>query len=72
MATTLESNINNKLFQIKFTSETSLQKIKKGTSHYISIADWPHESHSFFYTQAGTATTMFDMPYTIKHVRVEC
>ena len=48
--------------------ETSLQKIKKGTSHYISIADWPHKSHSFFYTQAGTATTMFDMSDTLHHL----
>ena len=47
--------------------ETSLQKIKKGTSHYISIADWPHKSHSVFYNQAGTATTMFDMPDTLYH-----
>ena len=47
--------------------ETNHRKIKKGTSHYVSIADWPHKSHAFFYTQAGTATTMFDMPDILHH-----
>ena len=47
--------------------ENSLQKIKKGTSHDISIADWPHKSHSFFYTQAETTTAVFDMPDTLHH-----
>ena len=57
------NKINNKLFQIKPTlerMETSLQKIKEGTSYYISIVDWPQKFHSFFYTQARTATTMFE------------
>ena len=46
--------------------ETSFQKMEKGTSH-ISIADWVHKFHSFFYTPVGTATTMFDMPDTLHH-----
>ena len=57
------NNINNKLSQIKATSE-SQERIK---CHYISIADWLHKSHSFFYTQAGTATTMFGRPDTLRH-----
>ena len=45
--------------------ETSFQKIKKGTSHYISIAYWPHKTHSLFYTQTGTTTAVFDMSYAL-------
>ena len=63
------NNINNKLFQINPTLgewRPAFRKSKKGTSHYISIVDWPHKSHSYK-TQAGTATTMFDMPDTLHH-----
>ena len=70
MATTLEKQhyqqtLPNKAYFGRM--ETSFQKIKKGTSYYISIADWPHKSHSLFYTQEGTASTMFDMPDTLHH-----
>ena len=52
---TLQKTLPNKAHFRRI--ETSLQKIKEGTNHYISIVDWPHKSLSFFYTQAGTAIT---------------
>ena len=35
--------------------------------------DWPHKSHSFFYTQAGQPPQYLtcQTPYTIKHVLEE-
>ena len=54
--------------------ETSLQKIKKGTSHYILIVDG-HTSltHSFILKQGQPPQCLTcQTPFTIKHVLVEC
>ena len=64
------NNINNKLFQLKPTLgewRPAFRKSRKDQVIIFFIADWPHKSHSFFYTQAGTAMTMFDMPDTLHH-----
>ena len=52
--------------------ETSFQKIKKRTYHYIPIAHWSYKAYSVFYTETGTRTTVFDMSNTLHRVPIEC
>ena len=63
-------SINNKLFQTKPTfgrMETTISKIKNGTSHYIQTAYRSYKTHPLFHPKAGTTTTMFDMPDALHH-----
>ena len=67
------NNINNKLFQIKPTFGGWRPVFRKSKSHYISIADWPHKSHSFILKQEQPPQCLTcQTPYTIKHGLVEC
>ena len=47
--------------------ETSISKIKNGTSHYIQTAYRSYKTNPLFHPQAGITTTVFDMPDVLHH-----
>ena len=52
--------------------ETSFEKIKKRTSHHITIAHWSYKAYSFILKQEQPQCLTCQMPCTIKHILKEC
>ena len=53
--------------------ETSISKIKNGTSHYIQTAYRSYKTHSFILKQEQPPQCLTcQTPYTIKHILMKC